>query len=248
MILTDNTFSVLVRFIAPFVWRNESKVAAKLRGFSATEAGSALDMLKAAELENDPRRRKLFFRHALDEARHSNYFRDQARSVDPDSHTQGGQYDLIHATRQNLYQHLSVIDFMAFVYLAEKRGEAHFRSLVTHFKDRREIHAMFERIVKDEKFHVRYSKHLLDEWTREGRGSEVKAALRRIRINRAWDTWRRSGRQLGDLVSRLVLRAAYFVIVPPFSLIQHLIQPAEGGGWKNTSQTTSNLEEMEKMF
>jgi hypothetical protein len=107
---------------------------------------------------------------------------------------------------------------------------------------------MFERIVKDEKFHVRYSKHLLDEWARDGRGSEVKAALRRIRINRAWDTWRRSGRQLGDLVSRLVLRVAYFVVVPPFSLMQRLMQPAELGGWKQAPQTTSNLEEMEKMF
>jgi hypothetical protein len=38
-----------------------------------------------------------------------------------------GQYDLIHATRQNLFQKIALIDFMAFVYLAEKRGEAHFR-------------------------------------------------------------------------------------------------------------------------
>jgi len=248
MISPDTTFSVFIRFIAPFVWRNESKVAAKFRGFSATEAGSALDMLKAAELENDPRRRKLFFRHALDEARHSNYFRDQARNVDPDSAAQRGKYDLIHATRQNLYQHLTLIDFIAFVYLAEKRGEAHFRSLVTHFKDRPEIHDMFERILKDEKFHVRYSKHLLDEWTREGRGSEVKAALRKIQMNRAWDAWRRSGRQLGDFTSRFVLRIFYFVVVPPFSLMQRLLQPEERGGWKQAQQTTSTMEEMEKMF
>jgi len=248
MISTDTTFSMFIRVIAPVVWRNDSKVAAKFRRFSATELGSALDMLKAAELEKDPRRRKLFFRHALDEARHSNYFRDYARHMDAGTAVQEGKYDLIHATRQNLYQGLTLIDFMAFVYLAEKRGEAHFRSLQSHFKDRPEIHDLFERIVKDEKFHIGYSKHVLDELALAGRGSEVRAALRRIRLNRAWSAWRRSGRQMGDFVSRLALRVAYFVIVPPFSLMQRLLEPQEGCGWKQVPQTTSNMEEMEKMF
>src|SRR5215467_4041521 len=119
MVVMDEAFSLFVRFVAPFVWRSETKTTEKFRSFSATEGGSALDMLKAAELEKDPRRRKLFFRHALDEARHSNYFRDHARKIDPDTALQQSKYDLIHATRQNLYQNLSLIDFVAFVYLAE---------------------------------------------------------------------------------------------------------------------------------
>jgi rubrerythrin len=248
VISTDTTFSVFIRAVAPLVWRNDGKVAAKFRRFSSAELGSALDMLKAAELENDPGRRKLFFRHALDEARHSNYFRDHARQMDARTAAREGKYDLIHATRQNLYQKLSPIDFIAFVYLAEKRGEAHFQSLKSHFKDRREIHDLFERIIKDEKFHIGYSKHILDAWTREGRGSEVKAALRKIRLNRAWDAWRRSGRQMGDFVSRLTLRIAYFVIVPPFSLMQRLLQAKEHSGWKQPPHTASTMEEMERMF
>jgi rubrerythrin len=248
MIATDTTYSLFIRVIAPLIWRKDRKVAAKLRNFSATEAGSALDMLKAAELEKDPRRRKLFFRHALDEARHSNYFRDHARNLDPDAAAQHGKYDLIHATRQNLYQNLPLVDFMAFVYLAEKRGAAHFQSLQKHFKDREEIHDLFERIGKDEKFHIRYSKAVLDEWTRVGRGSEVRWALRRIQMNRAWDAWRRSGRSIGDFVSRLSLRVAYFIIVPPFSLMQRLLQPKDHGGWKRAEQTTSSMEEMKRMF
>jgi rubrerythrin len=248
MIATDHTYSLFIRLMAPFVWRKDSKIAAKFRGFSATEGGSALDMLKAAELEKDPRRRKLFFRHALDEARHSNYFRDHARRIDPDAALQQSRYDLIHATRQNLYQNLSLIDFMAFVYLAEKRGEAHFRSLKKHFSDQPEIHDLFDRIGKDETFHIRYSKAMLDEWAKAGRASEVKWALRRIQLNRAWGTWRRSGRQIGDFVSRLSLRVAYFIIVPPFSLMQSLLQPKAVPGWKTAEPTTSSMEEMEKMF
>jgi len=248
VISTDTTFSLFIRVIAPFVWRNDGKVAAKFRRFSATELGSALDMLKAAELEKDSRRRKLFFRHALDEARHSNYFRDHARQMDAGTASIQGQYDLIHATRQNLYQRLALIDFIAFVYLAEKRGEAHFRSLQNHFRHRPEIHDLFNRIGKDEKFHIGYSKHVLEELTKDGHGSEVRAALRRIRLNRAWEAWRRSGRQLGDFVSRLALRVAYYLIVPPFSLMQRLLQPQERCGWKQSQQTTSTMEEMEKMF
>lgn len=248
MIAMDGPFSMFIRIIAPFVWRSESKIAAKLSGFSATEAGSALDMLKAAELERDPRRRKLFFRHALDEARHSNYFRDQAKNIDPDTKRNASKYNLIHATRQNLYQNLSLVDFMAFVYLAEKRGEAHFRSLATHFKDRRDIHDMFERILKDERFHVRYSKRILDEWTQEGHGPEVKAALRRIQRNRAWDAWRRKGRQMGDFLSRSILRVFYFTIVPLFSLAQRLLQAKDPGGWKQGEKTTCNMEGIQQMF
>ena len=248
MVVMDEAFSVFVRFVVPFVWRSEAKTTAKFRGFSATEAGSALDMLKAAELEKDPRRRRLFFRHALDEARHSNYFRDQARNIEPDVTAGEGKYNLIHATRQNLYQNLCLMDFVAFVYIAEKRGEAHFRSLMSYFKDRPAIHDMFARIVKDEQFHVRYSKRLLDEWSREGRGGEVKTALRNIQLNRAWGAWRRQGRRLGDLTSRLVLRIAYFIVVPPFSLMQYLLQKTSTPGWKHAEQTTLNAEEIQRMY
>jgi len=248
MVVMDEAFSLFVRFVAPFVWRSETKTTEKFRNFSATEAGSALDMLKAAELEKDPRRRRLFFRHALDEARHSNYFRDQAKSMDPDFHGRDGKYNLIHATRQNLYQNLCLTEFMAFVHIAEKRGESHFRSLMPHFKHRPAIYDMFARIVKDEQFHVRYSKRILDEWSREGRDSEVKAAQRKILLNRAWGAWRRQGRRLGDLTSRVVLKIAYFIIVPPFSLMQYCLQQPPPRGWKQAEQTTLNAEEIRRMF
>lgn len=248
MVVMDEAFSLFVRFMAPFVWRSERKTTAKFRSFSATEAGSALDMLKAAELEKDPRRRRLFFRHALDEARHSNYFRDQARNMDPEFASRDGKYNLIHATRQNLYQNLCLTEFVAFVYIAEKRGEAHFRSLMTHFKDQPAVYDMFVRIVKDEQFHVRYSKRLLKEWSGAGRAGEVRAALRKIQLNRAWGAWRRQGRRLGDLTSRLALKIAYFIVVPPFSLMQYFLQRTSPRGWREAEQTTLNMEEIKRMF
>src|SRR5687768_13966610 len=118
MIAADGSIRTLVRVAAPFVWRNEAKIAAKLEGFAATEAGSALDMLKAAELTPDPLLRRLFFRHAMDEARHAEMFRALARKIDPRPAHQMSEYALIHARRQNLYQTLGPLRFLAFVHLA----------------------------------------------------------------------------------------------------------------------------------
>ena len=56
-----------------------------------------------AELCEDPKLRRLFFRHAIDEARHAALFRAAARRIAPDPRRRGSEYDLIHATRQNLF-------------------------------------------------------------------------------------------------------------------------------------------------
>ena len=174
MIADAKSLQLLIRFVAPFVWRSNAKVAAKLDGFASTEAGSALDMLKAAELtDDDPWLRRLFFRHAMDEARHAQLFRLAARDLLADARHAASEYNLIHATRQNLFERMGLVRFVAFVYLAERRGELQFRALRDHFHDRPELESLFARIGKDEKFHVAYSRKLLRDWKRQGRAREV---------------------------------------------------------------------------
>ena len=60
MIQDALTLKWLVRLTAPFVWRSDQRMARKLMGFAATEAGSALDMLKAAERVNKQRIDRFF--------------------------------------------------------------------------------------------------------------------------------------------------------------------------------------------
>ena len=79
MISTERALGFFIEALAPIIWRSPAKMAAKLEGFAATESGSALDMFKAAELTDDPRLRRLFFRHALDEARHARMFHEAAQ-------------------------------------------------------------------------------------------------------------------------------------------------------------------------
>lgn len=221
---------LLLRALAPWVWRNDARIAAKLEGFAATEAGSALDMLKAAELSDDRKLRRLFFRHALDEARHAELFRAAARRIAPGPRRAGSAYELIHATRQNLFARYSLVRFVAFVNVAEEQGEAHFRALAAHFEGRPELARLFTRIGKDERFHVAYSRSLLQGFRREGRAGEVAWALAAVRFTRAWEAWRRSGRLLGDLAARLLLGLAYLLVLPIFAVLQRVRDP-ERAGW-----------------
>ena len=238
MIADASTFQVVVRFVAPLVWRNDQKIANKLDGFASTEAGSALDMLKAAELTDDPKLRRLFFRHAMDEARHAQLFRAAARRIGVCARSGGSEYNLIHATRQNLFESMGLVRFVAFVYLAERRGEVQFRALRDHFADRPELADLFARIGKDEKFHVSYTRKLLRDWKRQGRGREVVQALWYVRLARARDTWLRAGRMLGDLLSRVCMSVIYLLVLPPFVILSRWRDPARRG-WKARTLPTS---------
>jgi rubrerythrin len=240
---SDRALGLVVRLVAPLVWRSEARTARKLEGFAATEAGSALDMLKAAELTDDPLLRKLFFRHAMDEARHAQLFRQAARLIDPDPNTRASDYHLIHATRQNLFESRSLVDFLAFVHLAERSGETQFRALARHFTAQRDgqLASLFERIAEDERFHVGYSGGLLRREARRGRARQVRRALLRVRVTRAWEAWRRAGRVIGDLLSRLVLSLVYLVALPLFVVIQRVAEP-ERAGWKRPRRKSLSLD------
>jgi rubrerythrin len=248
MIADATPLELLVRFVAPLVWRNDAKIARKLDGFASTEAGSALDMLKAAELTDDPKLRRLFFRHAMDEARHAQLFRDAARRLAGTGRGAASEYNLIHATRQNLFETMGLVRFVAFVYLAERRGELQFRALGEHFVDRPELCDLFARIAKDEKFHVSYSRKLLRDWGNESqsRGREVLLALWYVRLARARDTWLRAGRLLGDVLSRICMSVIYLLVLPPFVLLSRWRDP-ELRGWK-TRKLPSSIAAARRQF
>jgi rubrerythrin len=245
MIASDGFSQLLLHALAPLVWRNATKISAKLYGFAATEAGSALDMLKAAELADEPRLRRLFFRHAMDEARHAALFRDAARTLGP---TAGdSEYRLIHARRQNLFARMSLTEFIAFVYLAERRGELQFQVLRRHFDDQPELEGLFARVAKDERFHVVYSAQLLDGMRRDGRRGEVRTALLKVRARRAWEAWRRAGRVLGDVMSRVFLSAVYLLTLPLFAAVARAVEPPSSG-WKKRDTAPASLEAARRQF
>lgn len=228
----------VVRLAFPLVWRSPARMAAKLAEFGATEAGSALDMLRAAELTTDPQLRRLFFRHALDEAGHARLFREVARAVDPAGAAPLTDRARVHARRQDLFATLGTADFLAFVHLAEQSGETHFLALVEALaRTRPELAALFEGVARDERFHVRYSARWLERTT-----SEPQQVLMRARLSAAWAAWKRAGRGIGERVATLFLMAIYLLVLPPFALAQRLLD-RERPGWQRPRATTRSLAE-----
>lgn len=243
----------LVRFIAPFAWRSPTQIAKKLMGFSHTERGSALDMFRAAELTDDPRLRRLFYRHGLDEARHAAHFAALAKEVGgPEA--SAGHYGRMHSIRQDLYERLGLVRFVAFVWLSESRAKVQFEALSEHFACHdtggfgERLHRLFDEIGRDEHFHSSYAKALLDEWREAGRGDEVDAALRWVKRDEAWMAWRRSGRQIGDVLVRVLLSTLFVALLPPFALIQRLVDRKRALGWRPAQPAPMTLQDLRRPY
>jgi hypothetical protein len=229
-------YALIVRMSAPCAWRTRNRSARKLLGFAATEQGSAKDMLRAAWLDDEPARRRLFLVHALDEFRHADLFRAAAKAIAPDLRRDGrSEGALVAAARmQGLFARHDDRDFLAFVEDAEERGLAHFSALSRHFasstrraaptsktehlclEERARLCALFGDIARDEKFHVQYSGRLLARSLDDGSGWKTHAAAR---IRAFGDAWRRSGRTLGDRFVHLALWCFVISVFPLFALL-----------------------------
>jgi len=217
-------FTLVARALAPVTWRTPARAAEKLRGFSATERGSARDMLRAAWLERDPARRRLFFVHALDEHRHADLFADAARAISPADTTDARVLGERRASARlmDLYRAHGLTGFLAFVEDAEERGRAHFEALARHMESgpkgaldddaRARLSALFRSVAHDEHFHVQYSGRLL---ARAGGRSATALAARARALGAAW---RRSGRALVERFVDVALTAFVALVFPIFAL------------------------------
>jgi len=243
MIARAERAPALLRFAAPLAWRDDPAIARKLMGFAATEEGSALDMLRAAERATDPRLRRLFLRHGLDEARHAQRFRDTARAIAP-NHARTRAHEAVRAERQDLWERFGETRFVAFVYLSESRAAKQFGVLADHFADHGVLGPLFTEIGKDERFHVAYSKQLLDEWRAAGRTREVARALRKVKLSMAWSAWLRAGRRIGDRLIRLLLATLFVTAVAPFGLFARR-RPA---GWKTQAVSLKTHEDFRRQY
>ncbi len=233
MIAASQSYPLVLRLSATFAWRSDRRIATKLHGFALTEQGSALDMFRAAEAATDPQQRRLFLRHALDEARHARRFRDAALALVPDS--QPRAHERHHALPQDLYANLGTERFLAFVHLSEAQAHRQFIVLAGHFERQAERHGerfqsiarLFNELAREEQFHVAYSRHLLGLlYAEEERERRVAKALSRERRALAWAAWKRAGVRLGGRFTTLLMLVVFVAVLPLFALITRLT----GGG------------------
>jgi rubrerythrin len=245
MIATTENHPLALRLAAPIAWRDDAKIASKLLGFSATETGSALDMWRAADLTGDPRLRRLFYRHGLDEARHALRFAEAARALTPGAAAR--PFERSHARRQDLFARYGLIAFTAFVWRSESKALRQFHVLAQHFRDRPALCALFTDIAKDERQHVAYSRQLLDEWCAAGQSRDVARALRRVARDEAWMAWRRAGRRIGDVVAKGLLAVLWAVSLPLFAAIERA-NPRRSTGWHAPRSHQRTLADLRRQF
>ncbi len=142
----------------------------KLLRFSETETDGGRDILRAAEVTSDPLLRRLYLEHALDEFRHGVLFRQRAGTVlrefpccsKPAWHADwlapGG-----HGLDDFQVEPESDVATLAFLHLSEKAAASRFtvyRDLMRHDLPTR---AVFEEILRDERFHGRHQRAHLDD-------------------------------------------------------------------------------------
>ncbi len=238
--LTESNFAL--RLVAPIAWRRDDNIAAKLHGFAATELGSSLDMLRAAELATDADHRRLFFRHALDESRHAHRFSTLAHRIAPGSTVRA--FEATHAVPQDLYRRLGTTRFLAFVHISEARAQRQFDVLSRHFARSARphapaLHVLFSELSREEKMHVAYSRHLLEKsFAPDVRTREVKRALNREKRALAWAAWKRAGFRLGDKAIWLLMAVLFVAVLPLFALVSRLTRRHKPG-WVVSEPTGS---------
>jgi len=249
-----NPGDLLLRARSRAVWADPARTLLTLESFARTEADGGRDIASAARRVVDPELRKHLERHAGDEMRHAEMFRRRAEEL----RAAGGArvaaasaagadvagdaaYDLSRGRPAHevdahgflsigLLDELGEVPYVAMLHVAEERAARLFRLHADLTRGDEATHGIFESILRDEHYHVAWTRSMLDGWKAEGRKDEVKQALKDARQNRLWGAWKRLGVRAGANFGKLALVALYFTLLLPFGLLAR--SGRDKAGWR----------------
>jgi hypothetical protein len=204
---------------------SQLRTARLLYGFACTEAQSQLELCRAARACQDPRRRAMYLRHALDEARHARVFGEHAAEL---AHAAGAEgFPAPAAASEDLFDALGETRFLAFVYRGERRGRTEFEvyAKLLHRRGVSSLALLFERLVLDERQHEAYTARLLEEL---GGEAGARRALGWAARSDAWLAFRRHGRRFAGLLYTLSMLLVYAALAPYALAIRWLSRPPRG--------------------
>ena len=224
----------LLRPVHRWVWADAHRRAHKLLRFAETEADGGRDIARAAELTADDVLRRLYLRHAIDELRHADLFRTRGRALlaalpRHDASTESNWF----APGERGLDDLSVDrerddTLLAFLHLSERAAAFRFalyREVLTHDPQTREV---FEGILRDEAFHMSYTRKQLE---RVSRGHSGRARLWAARLHRIWKAYLRLATAFAGVMGAVILTAQYFLVLPLFALAAKRASRREACGW-----------------
>jgi hypothetical protein len=213
-----------------WVWRDVDRRARKLIHFAETEAEGGRHLAHAAELTSDPLLRRLFLRHALDEERHAALFRGRGQKLRRGRAGAGkapgfdadwlapGERGLASESGLDRLQvgEMSNSALLAFLHLSEKAAAKRFALYGEMLEDDPETGAVFGDVLRDEVFHMTYTRTQLTRVARAGR---------------LWRAYLRFAGALAGLLGGIVLTVQYFLILPWFAIAAKRAARRERGGW-----------------
>ena len=211
----------LLKPLHRWVWSDAHRRARKLLTFADTEADGSRDLSRAAELTRDPSLRRLYLRHADDESRHAELFRNRGRALLGSLPRTAASSEANWLTPgERGLDDLRVSDeseetLLAFLHLSEKAAADRFALYQEVLDCDTGTRDVFARVLEDEAFHMSYTRKQL------ARLSPRKQGLRlwQARASRLWKAYLRIATGLASLMGSAMLTVQYFVVLPVFALM-----------------------------
>ena len=223
-----------------WVWGDFDRRVRKLLAFAEVESDGGRDILRAAEVTPDSLLRRLYLEHAIDELHHGDLFRQRGaallrtRSSRLKTLFNGSPLPGGHGLDDLSVQDEPDYRLLAFLHVAEKAAAGRFAIYRDVVNDDLATRAIFEKILRDEVFHMNYT------YTQLARISP-RTYRRQVWLARASRLWKRAVRllaALGALMGAVGLTALYFVLLPPFAWAAKRASKREGAGWAPVSAST----------
>lgn len=227
--------SALDRLLFPLhrlVWRDARRCARKLLRFAETEADGGRDLARAAELTRDALLRRLYLRHAVDEQRHAELFRRRAGALLSSSGARGAIEANWFAPGERGLDDLRVEEedddgLLAFLHLSERAAARRFAIYESVLRHDPETRRVFTEILRDEAFHMNYTKTQLERVSPR----RYRRALWAARVSRLWKGYLRVALAIAGLLGTLVLVLQYFLVLPLFAFAARRAERRLAPGW-----------------
>jgi rubrerythrin len=206
----------------------------RLLRFAEVEADGGRDLVRAAELTGDPRLRRLYLRHARDEQRHADIFhRRGIELLRERSGTDGDgwQADWLAPGERGLddvqIERDGDAPFLAFLHLSEQSAARQFATYEKAVGGDESTRDVFGRILRDEEFHMNYTRAELARVSPD----RQRSILWRARLGRLWKAYLRFAVGLAGLIGGVLLTLQYFILLPPFAWAAKRAARREPQGW-----------------
>ena len=202
-----------------WVWSDTDRRVRKLLTFAEVETDGGRDILRAAEVTPDPLLRRLYLEHAIDELHHGDLFRDRgaalwrARQGTRNVLLTGNPLPGGHGLDDLKIDGEPDGRLLAFLHIAEKSAAGRFALYRELVNDDRQTREIFEKILRDEVFHMNYTYTQLTRISPHAYRRQVWKA----RAKRLWNRYLRAAAAVAGVAGNLMLRVIYFVVLPPFA-------------------------------